>query len=302
MGVTGLFKLISGSAPQSISTLFVSQLSEKFVIIDASLFIHQLAQVGFTRDIKVNSTYINHIQGLFHRTAFLLRNNIYPVYVFDGAPPKLKEATLVERRLTNKDKPRVTAEMYTECIKVLTLMGVQVVFAPSEAEAQCALLNRQYPNTYVATEDIDAVVFGATAMIRGLDSRAKSVTLIQNVPANLQLSMQQFIDLAILLGTDYTDKIKGMGPKTALALIRSFNNIEGILASGKVLSTTEGPISNELINNVRNEFINPRVDYEVKLIQPKKLNDADIKQLEEFLVQKGLDKSRFTKALNVLKK
>lgn len=39
----------------------------------------------------------------------------------------------------------------------------------------------------------------------------------------------KFIDLCILLGCDYCDTIKGIGPKTALKLIKEYKSIENIL-------------------------------------------------------------------------
>jgi flap endonuclease-1 len=43
------------------------------------------------------------------------------------------------------------------------------------------------------------------------------------------LTHAQFVDLCILLGCDYCDSIKGIGPKTALKLVREHGDIETIL-------------------------------------------------------------------------
>uniref|UniRef100_A0A0K0D1B5 Flap endonuclease 1 n=1 Tax=Angiostrongylus cantonensis TaxID=6313 RepID=A0A0K0D1B5_ANGCA len=41
--------------------------------------------------------------------------------------------------------------------------------------------------------------------------------------------MEQFVDLCILLGCDYCESIRGIGPKKAFELIKSYGNIESIL-------------------------------------------------------------------------
>ncbi|SRR6266404_2962583 len=45
----------------------------------------------------------------------------------------------------------------------------------------------------------------------------------------LQMDMSQFIDLCILLGCDYLEPIKGIGPKSALKLVREFGGLAGVL-------------------------------------------------------------------------
>merc|ERR1711971_1443846 len=46
----------------------------------------------------------------------------------------------------------------------------------------------------------------------------------------LELTMEQFVDLCILMGCDYSDTIKGIGPINALKLIKEHENIEGVVA------------------------------------------------------------------------
>ena len=73
----------------------------------------------------------------------------------------------------------------------------------------------------VGTEDMDALTFGTTVLLRHLTfSEARKMPIkefhLDKVLEGMELSMDQFVDLCILLGCDYCEKIRGMGPKSAL--------------------------------------------------------------------------------------
>jgi flap endonuclease-1 len=116
-------------------------------------------------------------------------------------------------------------------------MGVPVVTAPCEAEAQAADLAKNGHVYAVGTEDMDALTFATPVLIRKLTfagSGGNKAALVQTISyskatAGLGLTHAQFVDLCILLGCDYCDTIRGVGPKTALKLLREHGSIEGIL-------------------------------------------------------------------------
>lgn len=115
--------------------------------------------------------------------------------------------------------------------RLLTLMGVPVVEAPGEAEAQCAILCRAGLVYATATEDMDALTFGSTKMVRNMTVAAsKKLPIVeidlQKALSELQMTQDQFIDLCILLGCDYTDRIRGVGPNKALTLMKEYKTIE----------------------------------------------------------------------------
>ncbi len=173
-----------------------------------------------------------------------------PLYVFDGKPPQMKRAELEERRKKREEARidldaakeagdqedidkftkrlvSVSKEHGEECKRLLNLMGMPIVNAPCEAEAQCAELCKAGRVYCTATEDADALTFGTPLLVRHLNiSEARKVPVVEisldRVLSGMQLSMPQFIDLCILCGCDYTDKIKGIGPKTALELILKY--------------------------------------------------------------------------------
>lgn len=127
-----------------------------------------------------------------------------------------------------KRSVRVTKEHNEDCKKLLRLMGVPIIEAPCEAEAQCAAMVRAgkvlhgalcasvtLPQVYATgTEDMDALTLGTPILIRHLTfSEARKIPIkeiyLDKVLAGLGFTMDQFIDLCILLGCDYCDTIKG---------------------------------------------------------------------------------------------
>jgi flap endonuclease-1 len=133
----------------------------------------------------------SHLMGLFYRTMRMVENGIKPLYVFDGAPPKLKSGELAKRfqRKTeahaaaeeaketgtaedvekfSRRTVRVTREHNEECQRLLKLMGIPFIIAPTEAEAQCAALARGGKVYAAASEDMDTLTFDSPILLRHL--------------------------------------------------------------------------------------------------------------------------------------
>ena len=136
-------------------------------------------------------------------------------------------------------------------------MGVPVVTAPCEAEAQCAELARKNRVYATATEDMDALTFKTPKLLRKLTfsqvlidktvarllrylnclnyclqgNKAQPIVEIdfELAMSGLDLTYEQFVDLCILCGCDYCGSVRGVGPKTALKLIRQYKTIESVL-------------------------------------------------------------------------
>jgi flap endonuclease-1 len=266
MGILGLSKLIYQRCPNAVREDELKNYFGRRIAIDASMSIYQfiIAMKGYSEGQGVELTneageITSHINGLFFRTLRMLDEGLRPIYVFDGKPPEMKSGELAERRQRaleaeqqmekakdegddelmeklSKRTVRVSKEQIEECKKLLTLMGVPVVQAAGEAEAQCAALVRAKKAWAVATEDMDALTFGAPILLRHLTfSEAKKRPIaeyrIDEVLLQLGLTMDQFIDLCILLGCDYTSKIPGIGPQKAFEGIVAHKNIEGLIAS-----------------------------------------------------------------------
>jgi flap endonuclease-1 len=129
---------------------------------------------------------------------------------------------------------KATKQHTEDCKALLRLMGVPVVQAPCEAEAQCAALVRAGLAYAVGSEDMDTLTFGAPRMLRHLtyaESRKMPIVeiVLEDVLRGLGLTMAQFVDVCILMGCDYCDTIRGIGAVRALSLIRQHGAIEEML-------------------------------------------------------------------------
>jgi flap endonuclease-1 len=268
MGIHGLMKLISEECPGAIKEQQLENFTGRKIAIDASMAMYQfLIAVRFGPDGGQAGTMLtneagevtSHIQGMFNRTIKLMTSGIKPVFVFDGKPPQLKGGELA-KRLARRAKAqadlaeateqgqvddmdrfsrrlvKVTKQHNDDCKELLRLMGVPVITAPCEAEAQCSELAKKGKVYGTATEDMDALTFKSPKLIRKLtfsqSSKEKQPILeidFDTVIKGLGLEYEQFVDLCILCGCDYCSTIKGIGPKTALKLIKQYKNLETIV-------------------------------------------------------------------------
>lgn len=146
----------------------------------------------------------SHIMGMFYRTLRMVDNGIKPLFVFDGAPPKLKSGELAKRfqRKTEAHEAheeaketgtaeevekfsrrtvRVTREHNQECQRLLELMGIPYIIAPTEAEAQCAVLARAGKVYAAASEDMDTLTFDSPVLLRHLTFSEQRKEPIQEI-------------------------------------------------------------------------------------------------------------------------
>ncbi|XP_016968357.1 flap endonuclease 1 [Drosophila biarmipes] len=288
MGILGLSKLIADLAPQAIRESEMKNFFGRKVAIDASMCLYQFLIAVRSEGAQlatVNGDPTSHLMGMFYRTIRLLDNGIKPVYVFDGKPPDLKSGELAKRaerreeaekalkaatdagddagiEKFNRRLVRVTKEHANEAKELLKLMGVPYVEAPCEAEAQCAALVKAGKVYATATEDMDALTFGSTKLLRYLTySEARKMPVkefsYEKLLEGLSINSREFIDLCILLGCDYCESIKGIGPKRAIELINNYRDIETILDN---LDTSKYTVPENWNYKVARElFIEPEV-------------------------------------------
>ena len=270
MGIQGLMKLIYEECPGAVKEQEMDNLTGRKVAIDASMAMYQFliavrsagaggngAPATFLQNDQGEVT--SHIQGMFNRTIKMMSSGLKPVFVFDGKPPQMKGAELA-KRIARRAKAesdlaaareagatddidrfsrrlvKVTRQHNEDCKELLRLMGVPYVDAPCEAEAQCAELAKNGKVYATATEDMDALTFRTPKLLRrltfsgGKDKQAILEIDVEQVLSGMELTYQQFVDLCILCGCDYCTTIKGVGPKTALKLIKTYKTIEAVVA------------------------------------------------------------------------
>ena len=129
-----------------------------------------------------------------------------------------------ESRQAKQGAEEVTDEMYRQVQELLTLFGIPYIIAPQEAEAQCAYLNEHNLVDAVITDDSDVFLFGAKYVYRNFFAEAKycEVYSADRIKQELGLDRDRFIQLALLLGSDYTEGIHGVGIVNAIEIVSAF--------------------------------------------------------------------------------
>ncbi|CAA7265483.1 unnamed protein product [Cyclocybe aegerita] len=306
MGIKGLTALLSQHAPNAIKEHDIKTLFGRKVAIDASMSIYQFLIAVRQRDGEMLTNdageTTSHLMGFFYRTIRIVENGIKPAYVFDGKPPEMKKGVLSKRfekreeakaegeeakeTGTAEDMDRfsrrtvkVTREHNEECRRLLKLMGIPVVIAPSEAEAQCAELARGGKVYAAGSEDMDTLTFKAPILFRHLTfSEAKKQPIseinLQVALDGLDMNMSQFVELCILLGCDYLEPIKGVGPKSALKLIKEHGSLKAVLKHLRAKSASKKAADSEEEEVSEHEEHAPTSDVEMD-------SDADERSPEE---------------------
>jgi flap endonuclease-1 len=244
----------------------------------------------------------SHLSGLFYRTTRLITDyGMELVFVFDGRPPALKSAEIARRRAT-KDKyeseradaieagdlekayskatmtSRLTRDMANDARELLRLMGLPVIDAPSEGEAQASHMAARGSVWAAASKDYDCLLFGTPRLVRFLTISGKeflpSKSAFRPITPELidtgvmldqyKITREQLIDLALLVGTDFNEGIKGIGPKKALKLVEQYGAIENMPPD---IRDVLAPIAQA----VREIYLHPDVmdDYEINFGQPQ---------------------------------
>ncbi|XP_051883225.1 flap endonuclease 1 [Pristis pectinata] len=310
MGIQGLAKLIGDVAPGAVREQQMKSYFGRKIAIDASMSIYQFL-IAVRQDGNVlqneDGETTSHLMGMFYRTIRMIESGIKPVYVFDGKPPQLKAGELTkrsERRAEaekqladaqetgdtenierfNKRLVKVTKQHNDECKQLLRLMGVPYIEAPCEAEASCAALVKAGKVYAAATEDMDALTFGSSVLLRHMTaSEAKKLPIqefhLNKVLQEAGLTQEQFVDLCILLGSDYCESIRGIGPKRAIDLIRQHKSIEDII---KNIDTSKYTVPEDwMYREARQLFLQPEV------VQPESVElrwtEPDEEQLVAFM-------------------
>ena len=100
-------------------------------------------------------------------------------------------------------------------------LGLFVVVAKTEAEEECCHMAIRGEVDCVATEDVDALAFGAPYVLRGITTLTPTLICLETVLGLLGLDFGRFIDLCLLSGSDFTPKARGFGPATSYKLLKN---------------------------------------------------------------------------------
>ena len=257
------------------NVISLNDLTNKTLVIDSYNFLYQFLTTIRSRDgsllMDSKGNITSHLVGLFSRTTRLMQNNIKLIFVFDGKPPELKEKERERRKniKINAEKEykkaveeenieemkkyasrtsRLTEEMIDDSKKLISALGLPIIQAPSEGEAQAACIAKNKDADYCVSQDFDSLLFGSPRLVRNLSligKRKKSglscetvnpevINLSENLN-NLGIDQNQLIALAMLVGTDYNiGGVKGIGPKNALKLVKKYgSNLDSLFEEVK---------------------------------------------------------------------
>ncbi len=266
MGIRDLKQLIKRFAPQAITKRHLSHYKGKRMAIDISIYLYRF-KAKQTHDTEFIGYFVKQILKL-------RKYGIEPVYVFDGKPPKAKEGTLGKRTkrknemkneiqsleqslvnvmsefAENKDQIEAIKDKIAKtkrnmiivknsdkvlCIKLFDLMGIPYLIANGEAEILCSRLSRSSLIYGCFSEDTDLLPNGCNYFITDLSGNEFVTEYdLNKVLTSMGLTYDEFVDLCILCGCDYVDRINGIGPINAYKLIKEYKSIENILTTVEV--------------------------------------------------------------------
>ncbi|ELP93476.1 Flap endonuclease, putative [Entamoeba invadens IP1] len=330
MGIKGLSKLLQRYAPNSMKDGKIDQYFGRVVAIDASILVYQF--ISAVRD-QEGSTLVNeygettsHIIGTFYRTIKLMTSGVKPIYVFDGKPPEMKTEELKKRQTNAKEAieklekakesgdkeeikkqmkrtARMTKEQSDDVKKLVELMGIPAIEANCEAEGTCAELVKSGKCFATATEDMDALTLGSDIVLRKFsasDNKKEPIReySLKSILEETGFTMDMFIDLCILLGCDYCETIKGIGPVTAFEMIKEYKTIENLLKhldKGKYI-VPDGWKYKE----ARNLFLHPDVTKADNItLEWKKPNEEEL--LKYLVTEKHFNEERVKSGIQKMK-
>lgn len=245
----------------------------------------------------------SHLTGLlFRSTRLMLDYGVKFVFVFDGPPHPLKADVLTKRRAT-REKARaewnealrrhdfqtawskavvmskLDQAMIDDAKRLLTCMGIPYVEAPGEGEAQAAGMASRGDVWAANSRDYDTLLFGTPRLVRYLTVSGREFLPSKGISRPLKpelvelssflrhhgITREQLIDLAIAVGTDFNEGITGIGPKTALKLVKRYGRLKDFPENLKEKLPHD-------LNTLRNIFLSPKVRFDYSISQ-KPMNE-----------------------------
>ena len=293
------------------------------VAIDAYNTLYQFLSGIRQRDgsplMDANGNVTSHLSGLLYRTASIVDKGIKPVYVFDGDVSQYKTKTVEKRRALREEanqkyeeakaagnieearkyairSSRLSPYIIESSKALLEYMGVPFVQAKGEGEAQGAYMVNQGDAWAVASQDYDCLLFGAPRILRNLTLSGGLSNLeyleLDKVLEDLDLTREQLVDVALMVGTDFNDGIHGIGAKTGIKLIKKAS-LEDVLVEKGI---TDVPVEPDELRNI---FLKHDVNTDYKI----KFKSVNNEKLVEFMCEEhGFSQSRVLNVADKLKK
>ena len=274
----------------------------------------------------------SHYSGIFYRISNVLSNGITPVFVYDGISHELKNKTKQDRRdrraiakekldkaileedIENMNRfarqsATIDGKIIDESKELLEAMGVSCFTAPGEAEAQISYMTANNQVDYCVSQDFDCLLFGSPNLLKNIGASGKRkvpfkkvyidvypyVIESEQVFSKLGITREKLIWMSMLIGTDFNNKVEGIGPNTALKLVQENNSFEDIL---KQLKEKNKEIDFDY-KEIQDIFLNPNIEKD-PIFEKQTFNRQKI---EHILVDKaGFEEKRTINYLNEFEK
>jgi flap endonuclease-1 len=313
-----------------IDPISFTELGGSTIAIDAHnwLYRYLTTTVRFTSSsvyTTADGEEVANLVGVVQGLPKLLEADVTPVFVFDGGVTELKDDEVEARREQRKRyedeleaaregeadaaeistlesrTQRLTETIQTTTRELLALLDVPVVEAPAEGEAQAAHMARYGDADHVGSEDYDALLLGAPRTIRGLTSSGDPECMhFERTLSELDLAWEGLVDAAILMGTDFNEGISGIGPKTAVKLIREHGDLDAALAArGESIAHADRIREMFLDPTVTDDYtyetdIEPDIEAARRYVTEWGIPDREVERgferIEDAVVQTGLDR------------
>ena len=310
MGIKNLMDLIKKYSPTSIKYKKISDYKNSKIGIDINLLIYKMIYAirlnGY--DIKNGNTIVTHIHTFLQKIKGLIKYNIKPIFVFDGEMPNFKENTLKQREqigkqlqkkyynaTTEKDKKKyyymkskITDREVDDIITMIKIFGYPIIFSPYEADCQLAYLQKKGLIDYVASDDMDLLVFGSNILLKDFTISDKKYICEINLTRtlkNLNVSYKQLVEIAMLMGCDYCERI--FGPIKSYKLIKEYRSIKNLIK--------KGIIKDNNYSEIKDYFIDPPIKQTTTIKWTK--NKSYVQELVGFLKKHHYDDKQINEKL-----
>lgn len=289
MGVKGLLDVIKTYSPDAIKKKHLSSYMGQTFAIDASIFCYKYMYKSQTK--KKN----NHIHGFYTLFSLLYKYSIRVILIFDGSAPELKCNEIQKRKKVKSDlmdkiskaieegdtekaqdlQNRIITfppETYNDIYKLCDMMDVPYFRANYEADYLCSLLFKKNIVQAVVSNDSDMLMYNINILINNLDYHEEINEIdLSVVLKTMDITYDNFVNLCILLGTDFNSSIKNYGKVSSVNYIMTNKSntlgILGILEPLKPLMDYDYDIIyNHIINATKSE--NNDIELEISSKMP----------------------------------
>ncbi|GAB7013641.1 flap endonuclease-1 [Halolamina salina] len=304
-------------------------LSGSVVAVDAHnwLYRYLTTTVKFTADSVYTTDdgeEVANLVGVVQGLPKFFEADVTPVFVFDGGVTDLKSDE-VERRREQREKAeqrRQEAEESGDSVEAARLdartqrltdtihettrglfdrLDVPYMEAPAEGEAQCAHMAAVGDVDYAGSEDYDTMTFGSPLTLRQLTSKGDPELMdLQKTLEKHEITYEQLVDVALLMGTDFNEGVSGYGPKTAVKAVKEHGDVWGVMDADDVYVENADRVRELFFDPpVTDEYdldldVDPDIDAAKRYVTETWGVDADevergFERIEDSLVQTGLD-------------